>query len=151
MNFPEELIQKLEDAGVAAGFAIEKPEHAVPLARALSAGGLNVIEMMFRTDASLEGLKAICREVPEVITGVGTILTTEQVEQVKEAGADFAVSPGLNVNIVKKAKEIGLPFAPGICTPSDIESAIEQGCRFVKFFPAEPCGGVKYLKSMSAP
>jgi 2-dehydro-3-deoxyphosphogluconate aldolase/(4S)-4-hydroxy-2-oxoglutarate aldolase len=151
MNFPEDLISKLEEAGIAAGFAIEKPEHAVPLAKALLAGGLNVIELMFRTEASLEALTAICNEVPEVITGVGTILTPEQAVQVKEAGADFGVSPGLNLNVVNKAKEIGLPFAPGICTPSEIEMAVENGCRFLKFFPAEPCGGVKYLKSMSAP
>jgi len=141
----------LEDNGVVACLAIEKVEHAVPLARALAAGGIDVLELMLRTDASLEALKAICEEVPEMVKGVGTILTPDQVVQVKDAGADFGVSPGLNVNVVKKANEIGLPFAPGVCTPSDIENAVELGCKLLKFFPAEPSGGVKYLKSVSAP
>lgn len=151
MNFPEDLIRKLEETGVVACLAIEKVEHAVPIAESLLKGGMSAIELMLRTPASLDSLKVICNEVPDLTTGVGTILTPEQAVQVKEAGADFGVSPGLNVNVFKKAKEIGLPFAPGISTPTDIETAIELGCRFLKFFPAEACGGVKYLKSMSAP
>lgn len=141
----------MEKSGVVAGFSIEKVEHAVPLAKALLAGGINVIELTFRTPAALDALKAISSEVPEVLAGVGTILTPEQVQQVKEAGADFAVSPGMNPRVIKAAVELGVPFAPGISTPSDLEAAIELGCRFVKFFPAEAAGGVPYLRSMSAP
>jgi len=150
MSFPEELVDRLEDNGVVACLTIEKVEHAVPLAKALAAGGIDVLELMLRTDASLEALKAICSEVPEMVKGVGTILTPTQAVQVKDAGADFGVSPGLNVNVVKKANEIGLPFAPGVCTPSDIETAVELGCKLLKFFPAEPSGGVKFLKSVLA-
>ncbi|RMG34877.1 MAG: bifunctional 4-hydroxy-2-oxoglutarate aldolase/2-dehydro-3-deoxy-phosphogluconate aldolase, partial [Methanobacteriota archaeon] len=83
--------------------------------------------------------------------GIGTVLTPEQVKQVSEAGAVFAVSPGLNPNVVKSAKKYGIPFAPGIVTPSDIELAMELGCKILKYFPAEPSGGLGYLKSMAAP
>jgi 2-dehydro-3-deoxyphosphogluconate aldolase/(4S)-4-hydroxy-2-oxoglutarate aldolase len=89
--------------------------------------------------------------VPEMVVGVGTILTPETAVAVKKAGAHFGVAPGMNPRVVKAAREAGLPFAPGICTPSDLEAAIELGCRFVKFFPAEAAGGVTYLKSMAAP
>ena len=86
-----------------------------------------------------------------MLVGVGTILTPDQVKQVQETGADFGVAPGLNPNVVKAAQSTGLPFAPGVATPSDLESAIELGCRFVKFFPAQAIGGANYLRSMSAP
>jgi 2-dehydro-3-deoxyphosphogluconate aldolase/(4S)-4-hydroxy-2-oxoglutarate aldolase len=149
--FPEELILKLAKSGVVAGFSIDKPEQAVPVAKALLAGGIDAIELTFRTPAALDAVKAIAAEVPEVLLGVGTILTPEQVLQVKTAGAHFAVAPGMNPRVIQAAREAGLPFAPGICTPSDLEAAIELGCRFVKFFPAEASGGLTYLKSMAAP
>ncbi len=151
MNFSEEIIERLSRTGVVAGFSIEKTEHAVPLAEALLAGGIDCIELTFRTPAALDSLKAISTEVPEILAGVGTILTPEQVLQVKDAGAHFAVSPGMNPRVIKAAKEAGIPFAPGISTPSDLEAAIELGCRFVKFFPAEAAGGITYLRSMGAP
>lgn len=149
--FPEEMIQRLEDNGVVAGFSVMELEHAAPLAKALVAGGIDCFELTFRTPVALEGLKAIKAATPEALIGVGTILTPEQVNQVKDAGADFAVSPGMNPRVIQAAADAGIPFAPGICTPSDLEAAIELGCRFVKFFPAEPSGGIKYLKSMAAP
>jgi 2-dehydro-3-deoxyphosphogluconate aldolase/(4S)-4-hydroxy-2-oxoglutarate aldolase len=99
----------------------------------------------------MDALKTICAEVPEMLTGAGTILTPEQAVEVKSAGADFGVSPGMNPRVIRAAQEAGLPFAPGIATPSDLEAAIELGCRLVKFFPAEAAGGVAYLRSMSAP
>ena len=151
MVFPNTIIQRLSTSGVVAGLAIDNAEDAVPLAKALLAGGIDAIELMFRTPASLDALKAISANVPEMLIGVGTILTPEQVVRVKEAGTHFAVSPGMNPRVIQKAVEIGMPYAPGICTPSDLEAAIELGCRFVKFFPAEASGGVKFLKSMSAP
>jgi 2-dehydro-3-deoxyphosphogluconate aldolase/(4S)-4-hydroxy-2-oxoglutarate aldolase len=86
-----------------------------------------------------------------MLVGVGTILTPETVAEVAVAGADFGVSPGMNRRVVAAAQQAGLPFAPGIATPSDLEAAIELGCRFVKFFPAETTGGIKYLRSISAP
>lgn len=151
MIFPDEMIQRLRKSGVVAGFSIENPEHAVPVARALIAGGIDAIELTFRTPAALEALREIVSGVSGMLVGVGTILTPGQVLQVKEAGAHFAVSPGTNPRVIKAAAEAGLPFAPGICTPSDLEAAIELGCRFVKFFPAEASGGLQYLKSMAAP
>ena len=149
--FPEELLSHLEKRGVVAGFSVEKIEHAVPLAKALLAGGIDVIELTLRTPIGLNAVKLIANEVPEMVVGVGTILTPETAVAVKKAGAHFGVAPGMNPRVVKAAREAGLPFAPGICTPSDLEAAIELGCRFVKFFPAEAAGGVNYLKSMAAP
>lgn len=150
-EFPEQILQRLDDVGVVAGFSVDRAEHAVPLANALLAGGIDAIELTLRTPAAMEGLKAICAEVPKMLVGVGTILTPDLVAEVKSAGADFGVAPGLNPRVVRAAQEIGLPFAPGIATPTDLEAAIELGCRFVKFFPAEAIGGVRYLRSLSAP
>ena len=90
-------------------------------------------------------------EVPEMIAGIGTVITPEQVNQVKEAGAAFGMAPGMNPLVVREAHRVGLPFAPGIATPSDIEQALGCRCRLLKYFPAEACGGMEYLKSMSAP
>ena len=149
--FPDELLQRLRTSGVVAGFSVEKVEHAVPLCRALLAGGVDTIELTLRTPAGMDGVRAICAGVPEMLVGVGTILTPDQAREVKAAGAHFGVAPGMNPRVIRAAQEAGLPYAPGIATPSDLEAAIELGCRFVKFFPAEPMGGVGYLRSMSAP
>jgi len=150
-QFPTSMIDRLQAARVIAGFSVDRAEDAVPLARALLAGGIDVIELTLRTEAGLEAVAAICKEVPEMLVGVGTILTPETAEQVHAAGAAFGVAPGCNIRVIQKAQSLGLPFAPGITTPSELELAIEEGCRLVKFFPAEPSGGVPYLKSMSAP
>jgi 2-dehydro-3-deoxyphosphogluconate aldolase/(4S)-4-hydroxy-2-oxoglutarate aldolase len=96
-------------------------------------------------------LVRIQSEVPELLTGVGTILNGEQVRLAAEKGAAFGVAPGFNRAVVQAAKARGLPFAPGVMTPSDVEAAYEQGCTVMKFFPAEPAGGLKYLKSLAAP
>lgn len=149
--FPNELLIQLRNSRVVAGFSIENVEDAIPIAKALLAGGIDVIELTLRTDCALAAVKSIAEVVPEISLGVGTILTPEQVVQVKEAGAHFGVSPGMNPNVIRKAEEIGFPFAPGIATPSELEAAIALGCRFVKFFPAEASGGRNYLKSISAP
>ena len=149
--FPKELLIQLRNSRVVAGFSIENVDDAIPIAKALLGGGINVIELTLRTDCALTAVERIAEAVPEIILGVGTILTPEQVVKIKEAGAHFGVSPGMNPNIIKKAEETNLPFAPGITTPSELEAAIELGCRFVKFFPAEASGGVNYLKSISAP
>ena len=150
-KFPEEILQRLQSTGVVAGFSVEKVEHAVPLTQALLAGGIGAIELTLRTPAAMAGLKAICADVPDMLIGVGTILTPKLVKEVKTAGADFGVAPGMNPRVIRAAQEVGLPFAPGIATPSDLEAAIELGCRLVKFFPAEASGGIPYLRSMSAP
>lgn len=151
VEFPDGVLQRLKATGVVAGFSVDRVEHAVPLARALVAGGIDAIELTLRTPAGLDAVKAICAEVQDMVVGVGTILTPEVVREVKARGADFGVAPGTNPRVIRAAQEAGLPFAPGIATPSDLETAIELGCRFVKFFPAEASGGLAYLRSMAAP
>jgi 2-dehydro-3-deoxyphosphogluconate aldolase/(4S)-4-hydroxy-2-oxoglutarate aldolase len=149
--FPEALLVRLRKSGVVAGFSVESAAQAVPLCRALLAGGIDTIELTLRSAAGMDGVRAIAAELPEIVLGVGTILTPEQAREVKAAGATFGVAPGMNPRVVRAAAEAGLPFAPGVATPSDLEAAIELGCRLVKFFPAEPVGGINYLRSMSAP
>lgn len=150
-DFPKEILERLSATQVVAGFSVEKAKHAAPLAEALLAGGIDAIELTLRTSAGIDAVRAICAEVPEILVGVGTILTPQQAVEVKNAGAHFGVSPGSNARVVQKAREIGLPFAPGVATPSELEAAIELGCRFVKFFPAEASGGIAYLRSIGAP
>ena len=149
--FSEMMLNRLAVSQVVAGFSIDNAAHAVPVARALLAGGIDVIELTLRTPEGMNAVRAICGEVPEMLVGVGTILTPEQVMEVKAAGADFGVAPGTTPRVIRAAIEAGLPFGPGVATPSDLEAAIELGCRFVKFFPAEAAGGLDYLRSMSAP
>ncbi len=147
----EALTRHLRRTGVIAVLMIDRADDAVPLARALLAGGVDCIELTLRTEVALESLRRIRAEVPGVIIGVGTILTPRQAGDAKESGADFGVAPGMNPRVVAEAGRIGLPFAPGVCTPTDIELAIEAGCRVLKFFPSEPCGGLAYLRVISAP
>lgn len=150
-RFDGSLTERIGRSGVLAVLVIDRVEDAVPLANALLEGGIDAMELTLRTPAALGALKAIRANVPEMLAGIGTILTPEQAVQVKEAGGAFGVSPGLNRRVVEKAWEVGLPFAPGVATPSDIEAALEYGMRLLKFFPAEPAGGMAYLKSMNAP
>lgn len=146
-----DLIQKVDKAGIIAVLIVDKVKHAVPLANALLAGGVDTIELTLRTPAALDAAKVIKKEVPEITLGFGTVLTIDQVKAVVDVGADFAVSPGCNPKIIAEANKQGLSFAPGIMTPTDIEIAIQEGCRILKFFPAATSGGLKHLESMSAP
>lgn len=148
---PLPLATRIQSTGIVAVLVIDREEDGPPLAKALLAGGVDVMELTLRTPAALAALRRIRAEVPEMLTGAGTVLTPVQVEEVKKAGAEFAVSPGVNPRVLQAAKDAALPFAPGIATPSDIEHALEFDCRLLKFFPAEPSGGLAYLKAMSAP
>jgi len=130
---------------------IENTGDAVPVARSLLEGGVGAMELTLRTPAALEALKRIRADVPQMLAGVGTILRTDQVKAVAAAGAELGVAPGYNPRVVDAAKAAGLPFAPGVATASELEWALEQGCRILKFFPAEPSGGISYLKSMNGP
>jgi 2-dehydro-3-deoxyphosphogluconate aldolase/(4S)-4-hydroxy-2-oxoglutarate aldolase len=150
-QFDPELLGRIERCGVIAVLVVDDARHAVPLAGALLAGGVDAMELTLRTDAAVDALLAIRKDVPEMLAGIGTILRPEQVRTVAEAGAAFGVSPGVNPRVVSEARRVGLPFAPGIVTPSDVEAALELGCRELKFFPAESSGGIEYLKSMAAP
>jgi 2-dehydro-3-deoxyphosphogluconate aldolase/(4S)-4-hydroxy-2-oxoglutarate aldolase len=149
--FPIELQQKVEASGVIAVLVIDQVEHAVPVAQALLEGGISVMELTLRTPAAIDAVRAIRDKVPEMLAGVGTVLHPDQVAATAQAGAAFAVAPGFNRRVMDAAISAGMPFAPGIATPTDIESALELGCRLLKFFPAEPSGGMGMLKAMAAP
>ncbi len=130
---------------------IDDVENAVSLARALCAGGLHTMELTLRTPAAEASIAAIKKNVPEMKVGAGTVLSVEQVDRVVELGASFAVAPGLNPKVVRRAQEKGLPFAPGVMTPTDVEAALDLGCLVQKFFPASVAGGVEMLKALAGP
>jgi 2-dehydro-3-deoxyphosphogluconate aldolase/(4S)-4-hydroxy-2-oxoglutarate aldolase len=151
MKYSHPVARRIAQTGVVAVLVIDREEDAVPLARALLAGGVDVMELTLRTPAALGALRAIRADVPEMLAGIGTVLTTDQVGQVVEAGGAFAVSPGLNRKVMAATAEVDLPFAPGIMTPSDIDGAVEAGSEVLKFFPAGSSGGLPHLKNIAAP
>ncbi len=146
-----EIISRIDDAGIVAVLVIDELKHAVPVAKALLAGGVDAIELTLRTPVALQAADLIKKEVPEIALGFGTVLTVDQVKAVVDAGADFAVAPGCNPRVLAEAYKKGLSFAPGIMTPTDIEIAVENGCRVIKYFPAETSGGMEHLENMVAP
>lgn len=145
------IMDQLAARGVVPVIAIESADAALPMADAMIAGGLPVAEITFRTDAAADVIKTLTDKRPDMVVGAGTVLTVENVQRAFDCGARFAVSPGFNPAVVAKAMEIGLPFSPGVATPSDIEGALALGCRDLKFFPAGALGGVNTLKAISAP
>lgn len=124
---------------------------AVPLARALVAGGLPAIEVTLRTPAALESIRAMAAEVPGAVVGAGTVISPEHVRDTVDAGARFQVSPGWTDALLEAMKASGLPFLPGVSTTSEVVALLERGVREMKFFPAEAAGGTAYLKALSAP
>lgn len=146
-----EIIEKIDESGIVAVLVIDELKHVKPLAEALLKGGVDAIELTLRTPVALDAAKIIKKDYPEIALGFGTVLTVDQVKAVADAGADFAVAPGCNPKVIGEAYRQGLSFAPGIMTPSDIEIAVEQGCRVLKYFPAETSGGMKNLTNMVAP
>jgi 2-dehydro-3-deoxyphosphogluconate aldolase/(4S)-4-hydroxy-2-oxoglutarate aldolase len=130
---------------------IDSPDHAVPLAEALLAGGLDVMEVTFRNVHASECIRRIRAEVPEMLVGAGTLLSAAQLDEAISAGAQFGVSPGFNPTVVRAAVERGLLFVPGALTPGEMEQALELGCPWVKFFPASAAGGVAFIQAMVAP
>lgn len=139
----------LEAASVIPVLEVERAEDAAPLASALAAGGLRVIELTLRTAAALDALGAMKRAAPSLIIGMGTIRSGDDVERSLAAGADFLVSPGASASLLRAMK--GTPALPGVATASEAMTAYEAGFRAMKFFPAEPAGGAAYLKSLSGP
>ena len=137
--------------GVVPVIAIEDGGDALPLADALLEGGLPVAEITFRTAAALDAIRQIARHRPGIQIGAGTILDESQLDAAIEAGARFGLSPGLDLDVVARARSRGLPFAPGLMTPTDIQAALKAGCRLVKFFPAMAAGGPNMLKNIAAP
>jgi 2-dehydro-3-deoxyphosphogluconate aldolase / (4S)-4-hydroxy-2-oxoglutarate aldolase len=130
---------------------VDDLEHAVPIARALVAGGLPVIELTLRTTVALDAIERIANEVPEIYLGAGTVVDPGQAKQAASAGAQFLVSPGSTRTILHAMTDTGLPHLPGVATVSEIMAALEAGYTELKFFPAEPAGGAPYLKSVSSP
>lgn len=147
----EKIMTRMQRTGVIAVLMVDRVEDAVPLARALLAGGVDIMELTLRTPVAVEALRRIVGEVPEMLAGMGTVITPAQVRDVVAAGAAFGVAPGTNPRVIRAATEADLPFAPGVVTPTDIEHALECDCRLLKFFPAEPSGGLNYLKYIAAP
>jgi len=130
---------------------LEELTSAEPLARALLAGGVRVLEITLRTPAAMEAIGLISREVPEAIVGAGTVVTPEQLVAVEDAGGLFAISPGLTPALLEAADGGGIPLIPGISTVSELMTGMEQGYDHFKFFPAEAAGGVKTLESIGGP
>ena len=146
-----EIYNRIGKAAIIPVIKLERVEEAVPLARSLLAGGIPVAEVTFRTSAAAEGIAAIRREVPQMLMGAGTVLTTDQANAAIQAGAQFVVSPGSNGKIIDRVLAAGVAMIPGVATPSEIEAAIERGLNVLKFFPAEALGGIAMLKSLSGP
>lgn len=146
-----EVLEKIQKIGIVPVVVLNDAKDAAPLAKALCDGGLPCAEVTFRTDAAEESIRIMSTEFPQMLVGAGTVLTTEQVDRAVAAGAKFIVSPGLNPKVVKYCIEKGVPVTPGTCTPSEVEQAIELGLEVVKFFPAEPAGGLNMIKAMAAP
>lgn len=145
------MFDRLRSYGVVPVVAVDSPDEGLRLCEALIAGGLPVAEITFRTAAAEATIREAAKRFPEMILGAGTILTAEQMRKAVAAGARFAVAPGCNPTTIAAARECGMPFAPGVCTPSDVERAVEMGCSLLKFFPAEAAGGVAMLKALLGP
>jgi 2-dehydro-3-deoxyphosphogluconate aldolase/(4S)-4-hydroxy-2-oxoglutarate aldolase len=130
---------------------IHKLEHAVPLANALLAGGIRVLEITLRTPVAVESIRAIRREVPDAIVGAGTVTRGEELDAVAAAGAAFAISPGLTAELLDAANRGPIPLIPGIATVSELMTGVARGYDHFKFFPAEAAGGVRMVRSIAGP
>ena len=147
----KEIAEKFQKFGVVPVVVLEDTKDAVPLAKALVEGGLPCAEVTFRTEAAEESIRLMAEQFPEMLVGAGTVLTTEQVDAAVGAGAKFIVSPGFDPKIVDYCLEKDIPVFPGCITPSEVAQAVKRGLKVVKFFPAEPAGGISMIKAMAAP
>lgn len=147
----EQIFTRIKVARLLPVVVVEDAADAVPLARALVAGGLPVAEVTFRTSAAADAIRRIADDVPDALLGAGTVLTVDQVKAARKAGASFLVTPGFNPAVVQAAADEGLPIVPGINNPTGVEQAMSFGLSAVKFFPAEPTGGVPFLKALAGP
>lgn len=145
------IIDRIGAARLLPVVVLERAEDAVPLARALLAGGLDVAEVTFRSDAAEESIARIAQEVPQMLIGAGTVLTPGQVDHAVGAGAQFLVTPGYNPAVVAQAVARGVPIVPGVNNPTGVETAMSAGLSLVKFFPAGPSGGVPFIKALTGP
>lgn len=147
----ESVLDLAPEAPVVPVVVIEDAADAVPLARALVAGGLPLIEVTLRTPAALDAVRAIAAEVPRAVVGAGTVVSPAGVADAVGAGARFLVSPGWTEGLLGAMRESGVPFLPGVSTTSEVVALLERGVRDMKFFPAEAAGGVRYLSSLAGP
>ena len=145
------IAEQLKKSGIVPVIVLENVDNSENLAKALLDGGVNVAEVTFRAEGADKVISRMVKAYPDMLVGAGTVLTIEQLDRAKEAGAKFCVAPGLNPAIVKHAQEIGMPFIPGVATATEIEAALSLGITTVKFFPAEQAGGLSYIKAVSAP
>lgn len=144
-------LERLRNAGVVPVVVLDRAEDALPVARAMLAGGVDVMEITFRTAAAAEAIRNVAAECPEMLVGAGTVLTVEQCEKAAALGAKFIVSPGFDAEIVDWCVERGVAVAPGCVTPTEIMAALKRGLSVVKFFPAGIYGGLKAMKALAAP
>lgn len=147
----EDIIKRLGNAGVVPVVVLDKAEDAVPTAKAMLAGGVDVMEITFRTAAAADSIRAVAEECPEMLVGAGTIITLEQCQTAAACGAKFIVAPGYNDEVVAWCVEHGVAVTPGCVTPSEIMAAMARGLKIVKFFPANVYGGLTAMKSLAAP
>jgi 2-dehydro-3-deoxyphosphogluconate aldolase / (4S)-4-hydroxy-2-oxoglutarate aldolase len=145
------LVEQIRQTRLIPVIVIEDAKHAESLARALSDGGLPCAEVTYRTKAAGEALRRMTAAFPDMLIGAGTVLTPEQARSARDAGAKFMVAPGFNPAVVDYCQEHDIPVFPGVATPTEVEMALNKGLRVVKFFPAEPMGGIAYLKAIAAP
>ncbi len=145
------LLEIMRASPVIPVIAIDDINHAVPLAKALVAGGIRVLEITLRTAHGLPAIRAIAEQVPDAIVGVGTLTMPEEFAAARDAGAVFGVSPGLTAALIDAAKSSGLPLLPGVMTPSEVMAAREAGFRQLKLFPAVPAGGIGMLNAIGGP
>ncbi|MEV0444903.1 bifunctional 4-hydroxy-2-oxoglutarate aldolase/2-dehydro-3-deoxy-phosphogluconate aldolase [Streptomyces spectabilis] len=151
MDSPAAQASVLDLAPVIPVVVVDTVDAAVPLARALVAGGLPAIEVTLRTPVALDAIRAIAAEVPDAVVGAGTVISPDHVEGAVDAGARFLVSPGWTETLLEALKGSGVPFLPGVSTTSEVVALLERGVREMKFFPAEAAGGTAYLKSLASP
>jgi 2-dehydro-3-deoxyphosphogluconate aldolase/(4S)-4-hydroxy-2-oxoglutarate aldolase len=138
-------------ARIVAVVTVENVDDAAPLAASLTAGGVVAVELALRTPAALAALRAFRASAPGVLLGAGTVLLPEQADAARAAGADFALAPGFDLATARHCGAIGLPFVPGVATASEIQAALREGFRLLKWFPAEPLGGARGLRALAAP
>ena len=145
------FFEKVYSTGIVPVVVLNNADDAVPLAKALLKGGIDFMEITFRTECAADSISVIAKEVPEMTVGAGTVINLEQAERAVENGAKFIVSPGLDIGVVTWAQERGIPVIPGCVTPTEIMKAISLGLNVIKFFPADVFGGIKAIKALSAP
>ena len=146
-----DVLTRLANSIVVPVVVLDKVEDAVPTAKAMAAGGVDTMEITFRTACAPEAIKAVAENCPEVLVGAGTIVNLEQCKLAVEMGAKFIVSPGFSDEVVGWCVENGIPVAPGCVTPTEIMAALKHGLKMVKFFPANVYGGLNAMKNLSAP